>query len=244
MKKISLIFAVLTFCFSNAVFGSTDDSCTNGGGQEYKSFSYLLIDRTDIMDDAAMNSLKKTFATVQSKVEPGQRLIVGVITGKSANTRVVMDAVYPEKTWSSSSVKTKKQVKIFGDCVDAVAKKMIAEKESHEKSSVMETLMFISEVFSREKTRIKNLYIHSDMIQNSDSISFYKMSIDDTGKVIGLIQKERLLPAFNKVSVYVGGAGGNLDGRKARQAEAIWREYFSASGASLKFYGPVMVEGN
>jgi len=208
----------------------------------HAAMTYFLVDRSDKLTDP--DSLKQLFSALPESVnkdEKGERLMVGVITGKASKTRLVMDRVHPEKTMFKSRMKTRKQERQFRECLTEIREILFAKGESHKTSAILETLSFVAKVFNNEPGAGKRLIIFSDMIQNSDTMSFYGKQIDKSPEqLITHLQEEALLPSFDGVEVYVGGVGGILSDKKTRKIERFWQEYFKKVGAKLKFYGPLL----
>jgi hypothetical protein len=207
--------------------------------EEHSSVTFLLIDRTDELKD--VEHLKQTFATVRELLKQGERIVVGVNTGKLSDTRILMDMVRPVSSIWESTMKIRAREKKFKDCFEAAEKRLVVQDEEHPSSAILETLSFVSSVLGTDVSSEKRLIIFSDMIQNSEAISFYKLKEIDAEKVMQTVQKENLLTKLNGIRVYVAGIGVGLTDQRARAIESFWRQYFTATGAEVKFFGPVLV---
>lgn len=207
--------------------------------EEHDTFSYLLIDRSDFLKDA--DKFKQTLDVVEKKISPGERLIIGVSTDKGSNTRVLLDLVKPKGGMWVSPMKTRAANKKFASCFGKVIDHLTAESEEHKYSALLETLRFVSKVFSAEDSKTKRLFLYSDMMQNSETLSFYKLGTQAPDQLMKKTEGALLQSKFRNVTVWVAGTGESVNDKKDRELEAFWTKYFEAAGAELKFYGPILV---
>lgn len=236
------LYVLAILGYAGGVSAASELKCIQGGDESYEMFTYLIVDRSDKVELTA--PLDQIFSTIKDNVArdaSGKRLMIGVITDKVAQTRIAMDRVWPKESVWENRIKLLKERKDFGRCIEDTKKSLMQQTESHKGSAVIETLAFIAKIFQSDTARHKRLIIFSDMVQNSEVLSFYGNSGAATvDALIDRIRKEHLLPSFKGVEIFVSGAGGSISDKRARKVEEFWARYFEASGASLRFYGPLL----
>jgi len=226
-----------SFCLASRSLAG-EVSCISAG--DYNAASILLIDgsASSELDEKFDQSLKVAMNQIAAK----ERMIVALVTERRSTVKILFDLVKPEFSVWESKLAYQKKLNDFIACsqkVNQLAKTEIGK--NHDKSAILETIMFAKEVFSRLEGS-KTLYIYSDMIQHSDTVSFYKLGAKDTSaSLMKRVIDEKLVSELPGVKVQIAGVGGSQSDKTARLVEAFWRDYFSQSGASLDFYGPVLV---
>lgn len=241
------IIGLFLFFIQNIAFAGEDLHCTEL--DNFTNLTYLMVDRSGGPTSNA--NLKRTFSITKqdiSKKKSGERLIIGAITGKAGDTRSLMDRVKPENSFTESAMKLRKKRNLFKNCIDNSLEEFIQETESHKNSAILETLKFVSEVFRSNSAKQKRLIIYSDMIQNSQALSFYGKRIKLFGKptnkspetFIAVLKKNHMMPNFKDTKVFIAGTGGTVSDQRALLVERFWRAYFKDSGAELRFYGPLL----
>lgn len=228
---------------SEAAFASDKKTeCVSNTKDNHAAVTFFLVDRSDKIQDAS--SLEQVFSAIKEDVgknDKGERLIIGVITGKSSKTRILMDRVTPEDSIFENVMKLRKKKKDFKYCIDQAKNEMLKQDESHKTSAILETLYFVSKVLGKDKSEEKRLVMHSDMIQNSKFLSFYRADgKKPPAQLITYIEEDYLMPNMTAVEVYVAGVGGNLSDKKMRHIEKFWEQYFETAGAEMQFYGPLL----
>lgn len=209
---------------------------------EHEAFTYFLVDRSDKLDDT--DGLRQVFSAIDSNIKSNKadiRLVVGVITGKTAKTRILMDRVRPGDNLFESVIKLRKKKRLFFNCLKDEEAILLKQSESSKTSAILETIEYVANVFRSDNSPQKRLVIYSDMIQNSEVLSFYRGSggapIDD---LINRIEKESLMPDWSGVEIYIAGVGGSVSDKKARRIRRFWQSYFKKAGGNLRFYGPLL----
>lgn len=205
---------------------------------EHDSVTYLLIDRSEKLEDTA--NLQQSLSVVLKMVEPAERLIVGVSTGESSSTRVIMDVVKPKESLWVSRLKIRAAQKQFDDCFGKMTQAVLEQNESYKTSALLETLNVVSKALAADESGRKRVILFSDMVQNSPAISFYRQAQVNPESTLKAAEKERLVTSFPAVEFHVAGAGAGVSGSKARSIEEFWKQYIERSGGTLKFYGPVL----
>lgn len=230
-----LLIMLVTISVSSAF---AEDQCVSG--DDHSRMTFLLLDRSDEIKDT--KSLEQSLNIVADAMVSEERLVVGVITGKAGETRIIMDKTLPKEGIWESSMKIRRGKRDFKECFDQMKNEILGTSESHKTSSILETLRFAARVIEQSDAESKRLVLYSDMIQNSGSLSFYKIAPDNPQAMLSKVESEGLSTSLTGVGVYVAGAGGNVSDKYARKIENFWRAYLKKSGALLKFYGPILLE--
>ncbi|MCO6432546.1 MAG: hypothetical protein J5J00_16960 [Deltaproteobacteria bacterium] len=236
MKTILVTSLILLMPLSAFAQGGAD-KCVEKS--EHEKITYFLVDRSDSF--ANKDNFNKTVTALKEMIESGERLVVGVSTAKAGDTRVLMDFAKPVESVWTSALKIRAQQKKFSECLDSVAAELLNTEESYDHSALLETIGFVSKILSADPSAKKRMIIYSDMMQNSSSISFYSAKELNTAALIKLAEKESLLAKLPQVEIYAAGTGANVSDKKSRDLEQFWQSYFEKAGASLKFFGPVLI---
>ncbi len=238
-RILSLLSVMMIFCAADAFadFTGIDESCISSG--EYERVLYFLVDRSDECEDT--DGFEKTFRALSEMVQGGERLLIGVSTGKASDTRLLMDMARPKKSIWVSNLKLRASEKKFTDCIEQVKKSLLSYKESYKHSALMETLGFVSKALAQSHGKPKRVVLYSDMMQNSESLSFYSSGTLEAAPLLKKVKSEELLWEFPEVDVYVAGTGMTISDKKARKLEKFWKSYFEEAGGELVFYGPILL---
>ena len=220
-----------------AVPAFAKDECVHP--EAHEQFSFLLVDRSDKLHDK--DGFEKSLDAVSAMVKPGERLVVGLSTGKGSETKILMDLVKPKGSMWISMLKTRAGNKKFDDCFGAVSKKLVETEEEHDKSALLETLSFVSKVLKTDSSKEKRLFLYSDMMQNSSAVSFYSIKPFEPEAAMKAVEKEYLVSKFPEVKVLIAGTGATVSDAQARRLEAFWEGFFEKTGGSLEYYGPVLL---
>jgi len=183
--------------------------------------------------------LQKTIASKKNN-KHAERLVIGAITGKGSETRIMMDTIKPASSLLVSPMKIRKQKHEFSRCVKQTQSVLTGKPESYRKSAILETVKYVAYLIHQTQAKKKRLIVFSDMIQNSEALSFYKLKKLDIATLIKQVIKEKLVSALTGIDVFVVGAGGNLSDQQARRIEEFWRQLFLTGHGNLKTYGPLL----
>lgn len=236
-KAVRLILCLFFLIAAEGVKAESNQVCRETG--DHSGIVFLLVDRSDKLID--VSGFEQSLSAVREMVKPGERFVVGVSTGKLSETRVILDTLRPVKSIWDSPLKFRAQEKKFSECLDGVFTELKVQGESHPKSAILETLHFVEEVLKADKSTARRVVLYSDMVQNSDAISFINSPTLDVESLLKKIEKESLLYSFPGTNFLVAGAGIGIPDQKARKIEQFWKAYFERSNAKLEFYGPILV---
>ncbi len=239
LKAWAFVSALVCCLFCIRIASAADDMERCIKHEDHKFVTFFLVDRSDKLSD--IEAFKQTVSSLKQMIREGERLVVGVSTGKLSETRVVMDVSRPEKSLWESPLKIRAKEKIFSDCFAEMERSLLPQDEAHKSSALIETLQFVSTTLGSDAAPAKRLVMFSDMMQNSDTLSFYSVKVVDPETSLKKLQKDQMVWKFKNLDVYISGAGVGVPDDKARKIEQFWRKYFEQSGAALKFYGPVFL---
>lgn len=241
MKKLFVVLAFVLTATSTALAQGITVSEKCNVSDEHEAVTYFLIDRSDTFENE--EGFKQTLQTLHKLIQPAERLVVGVSTGKASETRVLADLVLPKKSLWESTMKIRAKEKLFETCLKEVENSLLSYKESHERSALLETLNFVAKVLDADKSTKRRVVLYSDMMQNSPSLSFYSYKEIQPEPILKKIEQEGLVWKFPGVEFYVAGTGTNMSDKQARMLEQVWTKYFEKVGGAMKFYGPILVGG-
>lgn len=260
MNKIFTLTALLFF-FSTSLFAS-ESSCREALGLEakylkndfYNTEVYLLIDESTYFDEKAKEDVYKKITPF---VKPNTRVNVFSFSEYSRtknNKNLGSFYIYSDITDDEEDDITRSKVKELVTCLEtskvyaaSEIKKAIdsgtrKKNESLKKSEILKNLKVYTKNNLRfSKAKRKVMIIMSDMIENSDYTSFYsagKLKKIDISKELEVVNRHRLLSAFNEAEVYVYGMGLveiNSDKSDSRNAFIMdnlinfWDEYIVES---------------
>lgn len=129
-----------------------------------------------------------------------------------------------------------------------MAASFAAESENVAKSEIFGSLKRIAEDLKSDSAREKTVLLVSDMLENSDFVSFYsnnRIRSIAADKEMAKVTEQNLIADFNGAKVYVAGAGlidtaaknNYRSGKVMQQLETFWQRYFEASHAELVSFG-------
>lgn len=206
---------------------------------EHKALSILLIDLSDKIND--LDNFHKSISVFSEMIQPSERVIVAISTDKVGDVKLLMDLVMPEDTIWESKLKIRALQKKFNDCLSENIATILAFNQKFDKSAILETIYFTSKIFASDTSLTKKLFIYSDMMQNSPSVSLYTQKDLDSKALLAQTQKESLIPTLDHIDVYVAGIGAHESDKKTRQLEVFWGAFFEKAQAKLKYFGPILV---
>lgn len=230
---ISVLFGI--FSYSSAL-GDIPASCIHAAPHD--SVTFLLVDRTDIRKDA--QGFSQLMGVLRENLRTNERFLAAVVTNHANSARLMVDAVKPENSMWKSLLKSRKESKEFAKCLEEFHSALSQSAEVHEASAILETLAFASEVFKGDSAGKKRIVLYSDMLQNSEMVSFYKQKNIDPGAMLAKAKRNGLVKDLTGVQLFLVTNSGTLGEKRDRQIEKFWREYAKATKSNLKLYGPAL----
>ncbi len=217
-------------------FAAPDDCITHG---EHESVRYVLIDRTDILDDTA--NLKLFLNGVKEAIPQGERVVVALSSDLTSNAKIILDLVNPKESIWESAMKIRAAQNKIKKCFASLDKLLIEDQNETKHSAILETIDYFAKLITNDKSvGGKRFYIFSDMVQNSKSISFWNQNEINTSESMKMAKKLDLIPELKGVDIYIAGAGTGVSDIKAKTLEKFWLEYFKSAGGNVSSYGPIL----
>lgn len=129
-----------------------------------------------------------------------------------------------------------------------MAASFASESDNLAKSEILDSLKRIAEDLRSDPAPAKSVLLVSDMLENSDFVSFYsnnQIRLVSPEKELARVTKQSLIADFNGAKIYVAGAGlidtsaknNYRSGKIMQQLEGFWQQYFTASNAELVSFG-------
>lgn len=210
-----------------------DSKCI--AGQSHSKLTLLLVDRSEALADPA--GLQHELATVKNLIERDERLVVAVGAEPPNAVRIVFDQSRPAKSIWTPPVKTRRRDAEFDECFAAMSHLVSAPQEVHRGSALFEDLAIANSILQSDWAQSKRLVVFSDMVQQSDRISFYLQKKIDPLAELEKASAAGLVYQMDQVSVLVAGAGAGVSEEKAQDIAVFWKGYFEKANGNLVGYG-------
>lgn len=204
--------------------------------------SVILIDTTDSLDSLQLASLESNVSDIVASLEPGDLLSIFTLSGTNTKERTPLFEKCLPRDGSDANALTENQKKIRKVYISEFEKpllhslKSIGEEAKKAKvSPIFERIQFIAVAsFDHWKTEgNRNLYIFSDMLQNTPSYSMFKLK-DNNYEALkkssyGIKVKANL--ADVDVEIY---RFNNHPELQKNGNSLFWQEYFKDAGGRLQ----------
>jgi hypothetical protein len=218
-----------------------------GFGKDKKSARVIvvLVDMSGSTNADRRTVYRKAFGKVFEKLQGGDRLVIGTITGRSfIDFKPVVDAEIPKASIWLNRISYEQNLTQTKNNINEQAERLVSHKKGTRHTEILSSLNIADTIFHKEK-RDKLLVILSDMIQDSKQYNFERAKVTNryTSRLIKYRKKHNLIPNLRGVKVYV--AGASADGaKKYRSIEKFWGTYFKVAGAdySTHRYGHSLLE--
>jgi hypothetical protein len=205
----------------------------------------ILVDRSQ-STKSDRELYAKACERVLSGMQPGDRLVAGYITDRSAaDFDKYLDEELPPPLPSmkitdipSQYKKKKSQWDRESETRREEIRRRIADllawQSSAARTKIFESLRVASQLIASERRPNKQLILLSDMVEDSEIANFEKARLDEAfvQREISRQQAAGMLPNLRGVRVYVAGAHADSLERGAA-IEKFWLAYFAAAGAVL-----------
>lgn len=275
--RFSLTKTLLAVVFTLAATGTSANqrnditSCYDYAGvAEHKQTSpardlYVLVDQTVRLDV----KLKKTVhQQLNAFSKPGDRIFIVTFSALAAGqyTDIQFQGMFDHSMGENvRNSMNRMKLKKFDQCMESQPKALglinRKLKQSFNDSSidyprtelVGSLLNVSSELISRSNAHRKVLLIVSDMLENSDSVSFYsngRVRAINAETAFDKIQQQGFSGDLNSTEVYVIGAGyvhgaKNYSSQKAvNELENFWRKVITENNGKLKQFGKPQLFSN
>lgn len=206
----------------------------------------VFVDMSGSTNKERSTIYKNAFDMIYKTLDQGDRLVVGTITSRSfIEFKPKVDEEIPEKSIWVNRLKYEQNLTKSKANISQAVDKLFKEKHGTQNTEILNSLNIADTIFHGEKKRKKILVLLSDMIQDSKEYNFEKVRI--TNKYItNIIEnriKQKLIPDFSGVKIYVAGASAKTP-KRFRAIELLWTRYFHASKANFSThrYGHSLLE--
>ncbi len=234
MNRI-LLFLASTLLFPQLSF-SADECIVHA---PHDSVSYVLVDRTDKLQD--ISKLNSFLEGIRESVPQGERVVIATSSDTTSNTNIILDLVSPKESVWESTMKIRAAQNKLKRCFAETEKALGENQQETKYSALLETINYFAKLIGGDSSKgNKRLFIFSDMVQNSKSITFWPQKAVDSDSAIKLAKKNGLIPILKNVEVIVAGAGIGVEDIKAKDIEKFWSTFFEISEANLSSYGPIL----
>jgi hypothetical protein len=234
LKLLGLInIAALLLCtqliWSAEAFGKSENSSQN------PRLIIILVDMSGSTEQVRPTVCKEAFMKIYQNLRQGDHVVVGTITSRSyIEFKPTVDEEIPKKTIWDNRLQFERKLTNTKEKIQRETNKLLSQERGTLLTEILDSLNIADIIFNEEKKRQKILVILSDMIEDSKEYNFDKDKITDEyiSNVIRDRQKNKLMPNFKGVKVYVAGASA-ADSNKFRAIQTFWTRYFTESRADF-----------
>ena len=234
LKLLGLII-IGTLLLCNDLIWSVDAFGKSEKAPEYPRLILIFVDMSGSANEARQTVCKEAFEKIYQNLRQGDRVVVGTITSRSyVEFKPTVDVEIPKKTIWDNRLQYEKKLANTKEKIRGETNKLLSRERGTMLTEILDSLNIADIIFHDEKERQKILVLLSDMIEDSKGYNFDKDKITDEyiDKVIRDRQKDKLIPNFAGVKVYVAGASAD-DSNKFRAIQAFWARYFAKAGADF-----------
>jgi hypothetical protein len=234
LKLLGLItIGALLLC--NPLIWSVDAFAKSEDTPQNPRLIIILVDMSDSANQARRTVCKEAFEKIYRNVRQGDRVVVGTITSHSyIEFKPTVDVEIPKKTIWDNRLQFEKKLADTKEKIRGETNKLLSRERGTLLTEILDSLNIADIIFHDEKERQKILVILSDMIEDSKGYNFDKDKITDEyiNNAIRDRQKNKLMPNFTGVKVYVAGASA-ADSNKFRAIQTFWTRYLTKTGADF-----------
>ena len=204
----------------------------------------VFVDMSGSTNLARQTVYRDCFEKIYEDLHQGDRIVVGMITGRSfIDFKPVVDVEIPKKSVWVNRIQFERSLTETKEKIQGEVERLLSQKNGTPRTEILNSLNIAETIFHKEK-REKILVLLSDMIQDSREYDFSstKITNDYINKMIRYRRKKNLIPNLTGVKVYVAGASGS-DSHKFRSIEKFWARYFKRAGADYSHhrYGHTLI---
>jgi hypothetical protein len=239
-----------------ALPADADAAATDYCAQSERSVLFL-IDRTTAYDaqdqEVLVDGLERFFKELKS----GDRLLLYTIGASASDSRRLFDACVPgcpEEGFFGGLFSSCKAVVARADrqqFTRSLLKALIDLLDKHvdyEASAILETIRAVAD--TNRATMPARLLIFSDMLENTDLLTFGQLVQDGADAALARVEAQRMVPDLAGIDVDAFGIGrSHAPGRPPlpvstqRVLETFWNDLFREAGASRVAIGPEYAPG-
>ncbi len=198
----------------------------------------IFVDMSGSTEQVRHTVCKEAFEKIYKNLRQGDRVVVGTITSRSyIEFKPTVDEEIPKKTIWDNRLQFERSLTNAKEKIRRETNKLLSQERGTLLTEILDSMNIADTIFHDEKERQKILVILSDMIEDSKEYNFDKNKITDEyiNNIIRDRQKNKLMPNFTGVKVYVVGASAD-DSNKFRAVQTFWARYFAESKADFSPY--------
>jgi hypothetical protein len=214
--------------------------CKDGG-----NFVVILVDVTTAFDDRAKDLFQKGIAAIVGSLSPGDQVRISTIEDSYANSTQLYAGCVPyceSSIWDFFTsdcteglvrLESRRQLASIRSALQGRLEKATADLDT---SDIIRAIH--DDTVQRPADAHLELYVFSDLIENSEFMPGKVFWAQPTKQSIALVQKDNLMPDFSGSTVTAFGVGrGGSMGRhpltqdRLNKLHEFWTAYFAAAGA-------------
>ena len=234
-RALATLILIGALLLGNLWKGGTEVFAKSENSVQPPRLVVIFVDMSASADQARRTVCKEAFEKIYQSLRQGDRVVVGTITSQSyIDFKPTVDEEIPQKTVWDNRLQFEKALANAKDKIRREVNKLLSQKQGTLLTEILDSLNIADIIFHDEKERQKILVILSDMIEDSKEGKFDRDKITDEyiNHILRSRQKNKLVPNFAGVKVYVAGASA-ADSDRFRAIQTFWAHYFSESGADF-----------
>jgi hypothetical protein len=228
---------IILFLLAGVMNGNAEAPWKSWNNDQKPRAILVFVDMSGSTNLARTTVYKECFDKIYENLRQGDRITVGMITGRSfIDFKPVVDVEIPTKSLWVNRIQFERSVTETKEKIRGEVEGLLSQKNGTSRTEILNSLNIAETILHKEK-REKILVLFSDMIQDSKEYDFSstKITNDYIDKVITYRLKKNLIPNLAGVRVYVAGASGS-DSHKYRSIERFWARYFEKAGADYSHH--------
>lgn len=244
-RQAFLAFLLITlFLLAGAMNRNAEAAWESWNNDKKPRAIIVFVDMSGSANLARRTVYRECFEKIYEDLHQGDRIVVGMITGRSfIDFKPVVDVEIPKKSVWVNRIQFERSFTETKEKIRRGVEGLLSQKNGTPRTEILNSLNIAETILHKEK-REKILVLLSDMIQDSKEYDFSSTKITNgyIAKVIEYRQKKNLIPNLSGVKVYVAGASGS-DSHKYRTIEKFWARYFQIAGADYSHhrYGHTLI---
>lgn len=250
ITTIAMLLVVSLSALSPALAASEDGNFCSPSSANV----VLLIDITSEFDKRSKLIFQQGISKIIPRLQDGEKLSIFTVQESFTQVQHIFEGCSPfcdpsaGFTSSCTEGKAKLSKRKFRQTIGNALSRTLKSTRDLESSDIVRSLYFATVGFQKQSKPL-NLYIFSDLIENSDFMSGRMFFSSKISNILKSIKKNNLLPDFtnSKVRVFGIGRGGTVDRKPLNQknlnrVRQFWNAYFDAAGAKDIIITEMLVE--
>lgn len=225
------------FLLACAMNGSAEAPWKSWNNEQKPRAIVVFVDMSGSTNLARTTVYKECFEKIYENLRQGDRIVVGMITGRSfIDFKPVVDVEIPKKSVWVNRIQFERSLTETKEKIRQEVERLLSQKKGTPRTEILNSLNIADTILHKEN-REKILVLLSDMIQDSEEYDFSSTKITDDyiNRVIKHRREKNLIPNLSGVKLYVAGASGS-DQHKYSSIERFWARYFKTIGADYSHH--------